>query len=147
MAGAAPHDDRIGPERRPGAQPGDSALPEHSHAAPGDDPQPSSEHREHAGAPAAPSRSAGDALIRRARTEALLEGIPLPATKSDLGHHLHSAGGREAARAVKALPSRRYSTIDEVGEALVPVQPAWPRPRRVPRAESDLPPGGEHYGV
>jgi hypothetical protein len=34
-----------------------------------------------------------------------------------------------------------------VGEALAPVQPDWPRERRVPKAESDLPPGGPAYGV
>ncbi|HEU4657681.1 MAG TPA: DUF2795 domain-containing protein [Capillimicrobium sp.] len=91
------------------------------------------------------SRVAGDALVSRARTEALLEGVPLPATKRDLERHLERAGGREAARAVRDLPDRRYATIDEVGEALAPVQPSWAAPRRVPGPESDLPPGGAGY--
>lgn len=81
----------------------------------------------------------------RARIEALLDGVPLPATKRDLTKHLRRFGSEGDARALDALPDRRYGSIDEVGETLEPVQPDRSRPRRVPKPESDLPPGGEAY--
>lgn len=83
----------------------------------------------------------------RAYLEALLEGVPLPATRSDLVTYARRHGDRRAATLLKALPERRYDWLDEVGEALEPVQPKWPRERRVPRAESGLPPGGPAYGI
>jgi hypothetical protein len=82
----------------------------------------------------------------RAYIESLLEGVPLPATKQDLVKHAKREAGRSASKLLKNLRSQRYATIDEVGEALEPVQPRWPRERRVPKAESDLPPGGPAYG-
>jgi Protein of unknown function (DUF2795) len=82
----------------------------------------------------------------RAYIESLLEGVPLPATKKDLVKHAKREGGRGAGKLLKGLPSQRYSMLDEVGEALAPVQPLWPRERRVPKPESDLPPGGPAYG-
>lgn len=85
--------------------------------------------------------------LGRAYLESLLEGVPLPATKDVLLEHAKRAAGEGAVKALKQLPSRRYSTLDEVGEALEPVQPEWPRQRRVPKAESDLPPGGPAYGM
>jgi hypothetical protein len=81
----------------------------------------------------------------RAHLEALLEGVPLPATRDDLLRHAQREGGRDAVVALAHLPRRRYSTLDEVGEAIAPVQPSRDRPRRVPRVESDLPPGGDRY--
>jgi hypothetical protein len=80
-----------------------------------------------------------------ARLQALLEGVPLPATKQEL-----IAYGRreeaEAASMLELLPDREYRSVDEVGEALVPVQPAWPEPQaELPREESDKPPGGDAY--
>jgi hypothetical protein len=84
--------------------------------------------------------------LNRAALEALLEGVPLPATRKDLIRYARRADEAEAAAALHRLPDRRFSTLDEVGETLQPVQPAWPRERRVPRPESDLPPGGELYG-
>lgn len=81
----------------------------------------------------------------RAELEALLEGVALPATRSDIERYLRRYGGASAVRLVKDLPRGRYSAIDEVGEALVPVQPERPRAPRVPRPESDAPPGGDSY--
>ena len=78
--------------------------------------------------------------------EQVLEGVPLPARRSDLVKHAKSEGERGVAKALKSLPGRRYSSIDEVGEALEPVQPKRPRKPSVPQAESDLPPGGADYG-
>lgn len=83
----------------------------------------------------------------RAYLEVLLEGVPLPATRSDLVKHAKRDGSRDDAKALKRLPERRYGSIDEVGEQLLAVQPAWSQTHRVPRPESDLPPGGPHYGV
>lgn len=83
----------------------------------------------------------------RAYLEALLEGVPLPATKQDLIQHTRRDGSKAAAKALKGLPAQRYASLEEVGEQLAPVQPAWPQSHRVPRPESDLPPGGAHYGA
>jgi hypothetical protein len=84
---------------------------------------------------------------QRAQLEALLEGVSLPATKKDLAKHLKAYGGKREAASLKRLPSRRYATIDEVGEALQPVQPDRSQGRKTPRPESDLPPGGDSYGL
>jgi Protein of unknown function (DUF2795) len=86
-------------------------------------------------------------MPRRAYIESLLEGVPLPAAKSVLVEYAKREGDRDAAKLLKSLRSRVYSTLDEVGEALEPVQPRWPRERRVPKPESDLPPGGPAYGI
>jgi hypothetical protein len=84
---------------------------------------------------------------KRASLEALLEGVPLPATRSDLITYARREGGRGSARILRRLPSQRYASLDEVGEALEPVQPRRVPERRVPRAESGLPPGGSSYGI
>lgn len=83
----------------------------------------------------------------RAYLEALLEGVPLPATRSDLITYAKRHHDRHAAELLRSLPERRYDWLDQVGEALAPVQPKWPHERRVPKAESGLPPGGPGYGV
>jgi Protein of unknown function (DUF2795) len=82
---------------------------------------------------------------RSAELQVLLEGVPLPASKQELVAHArrHDA---EAARFLEPLPDREYRSLDEVGEALAPVQP----PRRkanteLPREESGEPPGGAAY--
>lgn len=83
----------------------------------------------------------------RAYLEALLEGVPLPATKDDLVTYAKRSGENRAVSLLKSLPHGRYEWLDQVGEALSPVQPKWPRERRVPKAESGLPPGGPGYGI
>lgn len=81
--------------------------------------------------------------LNRAYLEALLEGAPLPATKRDLIRHVRHDGARdrgdarEAISTLRHLPSRRYSSLDEVGEALMPVQPKRTPADRLPRSESD----------
>ena len=84
---------------------------------------------------------------RAAEIQVLLEGVPLPAGKAEL---LDYAGREDADAAslalLEALPEREYRTIDEVGEALDPVQPAETRPQpHEPKPESGQPPGGEAY--
>jgi hypothetical protein len=133
-------DQRRPPEEAGGAGPADGANPEFSRGQPLDDPQPSAPGRKHSASPQTHART-------RASIHALLEGVPLPATKADLVAYARREGGRSAAKILRRLPSQRYGTLDEVGEALEPVQPQWPRVRRVPKAESDLPPGGSAYGI
>ena len=80
-----------------------------------------------------------------AELQVLLEGVPLPAHKRELVEYAHSQDG-EAARYLESLPDREYRSLDEVGEALAPVQPPRLQPdAAVPREESDAPPGGENY--
>jgi hypothetical protein len=82
---------------------------------------------------------------RAAELQSILEGVPLPAQKSDL---LAYAGEQDdsAAADLQQLPEREYSSLDEVGEALAPVQPGWPSPDvHEPRDESGQPPGGDSY--
>jgi hypothetical protein len=124
-------------------QSADADSPEHSHGGPLDEPQPSTRSTPAEGEPGQGPRD----LRRRAYIEALLEGVPLPATKKDLARYAKEAGDKEAAATLRRrLPSRRFSSLDEVGEALAPVQPSWPRERHVPKPESDVPPGGQAYG-
>jgi hypothetical protein len=77
--------------------------------------------------------------------QVVLEGVALPATKAELVDYARSEDP-DAAQLLDALPDREYRSLDEVGEALAPVQPPRSQPRlAVPREESDLPPGGGDY--
>jgi hypothetical protein len=86
-------------------------------------------------------------LSRVAELQVVLEGMPLPAGRSDL----LSYAARQGATPLQIgllhrLPEREFGTIDEVAETLVRVQP--PRDREVPhrpREESGAPPGGDAY--
>lgn len=84
---------------------------------------------------------------RVAEIQVLLEGVPLPAGKAELLDHARREHADAASLALlEALPEREYGTIDEVGEALHPVQPAETKPQpHEPRPESGLLPGGEAY--
>jgi hypothetical protein len=82
---------------------------------------------------------------RATELQALLEGVPLPAHKRQLVAYARSQD-KGMAEELVSLPDREYRSLDEVGEALAPVQP--PRPQldaAVPREESHAPPGGENY--
>jgi hypothetical protein len=80
-----------------------------------------------------------------AELQVLLEGVALPAHKRELVEYA-SSQDRAAARHLESLPDREYRSLDEVGEALAPVQPPRSQPvAAVPREESDAPPGGEDY--
>jgi hypothetical protein len=81
-----------------------------------------------------------------AELQVLLEGIPLPASKRELMAYARAQGGSELARLLERLPERKYRSLDEVGEELVPVQPDRSRSLpHEPRAESGSPPGGQAY--
>ena len=82
---------------------------------------------------------------RAAELQVVLEGVALPASKRQLveyGRH----EDEHAARDLAALPDREYGSLDDVGEALVAVQP---RPARrdveLAREESGSTPGGDDY--
>jgi hypothetical protein len=82
-----------------------------------------------------------------ATLEALLEGVALPADKRALVRYARaqSADGKLLSL-LDRLPDGEYGSLDEVGEALVPVQPSWRKPQAdVPKAESGEPPGRSAY--
>jgi hypothetical protein len=82
---------------------------------------------------------------RAAELQVLLEGVSLPAQKQELLAYARSQD-ESAAEQLAWLPDREYRSLDEVGEALAPVQPRRPQlDAAVPREESDAPPGGEDY--
>jgi len=84
-------------------------------------------------------------LQRSAVVQVVLEGVALPATKAELLDYARTHDG-DAARTLESLPDREYRSLDEVGEALAPVQPPRDTPRaELPREESDAPPGGDAY--
>lgn len=91
--------------------------------------------------------AASAALRRAALVQALLEGVELPAEKPALVAYARAQGDDPGAvSAVEALPERRYASLDEVGEAIAPVQPSRRTASpRLPRPESGLPPGGDDY--
>jgi hypothetical protein len=82
-----------------------------------------------------------------AELQVLLEGVALPAPRQELLDHARreDAGPAELAL-LEGLPEREYSSLDEVGEALLPVQPSR-KPERLghPKPESGQPPGGSAY--
>ena len=82
-----------------------------------------------------------------AAVQSLLEGVPLPATRSELIEYARRQPGGEAfARELERIPEREYRALDEVGEALAPVQPQWRREQpEAPEPESGEPPGGDAY--
>jgi hypothetical protein len=84
---------------------------------------------------------------RAALLQALLEGVPLPASREELIEYLARQEGGYAFRPeLERLPDREYGALDEVGEALAPVQPSWDGAQpHEPKAESGLPPGGDAY--
>jgi uncharacterized protein DUF2795 len=82
---------------------------------------------------------------RAAELQVVLEGVPLPAKKQQLIEYARTQD-ESAVSDLQGLPEREYSSLDEVGEALAPVQPEWPEPDvQKPRDESGQPPGGDSY--
>jgi hypothetical protein len=82
---------------------------------------------------------------RAAELQVVLEGVALPAKKQQL---LDYARTQDAAAVsdLEALPDREYSSLDEVGEALAPVQPSRAQSLlQHAHEESGDPPGGGSY--
>jgi hypothetical protein len=86
-------------------------------------------------------------IARAAQLQVLLEGVPLPAEKAELLEYaVRQRAEPQAIADLRKIPDQRYESLDEVGEALVRVQPpdsdgAAPAPHE----ESGDPPGGEAY--
>jgi uncharacterized protein DUF2795 len=85
--------------------------------------------------------------VNRAELEVLLEGVALPASRDELVDYAAAQDdGNEPVAALRGLPEREYRSLDEVGEALSPVQPRRrEQPAAPPRAESGDPPGHDRY--
>jgi hypothetical protein len=82
---------------------------------------------------------------KAAELQVALEGVPLPASKDELLEYAREQDA-DAARELESLPDRDYKSLDEVGEALAPVQPERGEPAiQMPHEESGLLPGGEAY--
>jgi hypothetical protein len=79
-----------------------------------------------------------------ARIQAVLEGVGLPAPKQKLVEYAR-AQDPAAVALLERIPDREYRSLDEVGEAIAPVQPQSPPDAELPREESDEPPGGDAY--
>src|SRR5436190_5005555 len=78
--------------------------------------------------------------------QTLLEGAPLPAKKHDLIRYAQEQGESMPWNLLDRLTDREYRTLDEVGEALAPVQVRDSNADTpLPHAESGLPPGAEDY--
>jgi len=84
---------------------------------------------------------------RAALLQALLEGVALPASREELIDYLaRQDGGYELRMEIARLQDREYAALDEVGEALAPVQPSRDGSRpQGPEPASGLPPGGDAY--
>ncbi len=80
-----------------------------------------------------------------AALQVLLEGVALPASKAELIEYAREQDGGRAVALLERLPDREYRRLDDVGEALAPVQPSSEDRDAVPHAESDLPPGRGDY--
>ena len=82
-----------------------------------------------------------------AELKTVLQGVSLPAGKSDLLEYAVRQRAEPAQLdALQSLPERQFESLDEVVEELVRVQP--PREDPVPHQpdeESGLPPGGDDY--
>lgn len=85
--------------------------------------------------------------MNRAEIEVVLEGIALPAQRSELVSYAAAQGAPgDVIEALAGLPDREFGSLDEVGETLDPVQPQRGQPvAPPPREESGAPPGGERY--
>jgi hypothetical protein len=81
---------------------------------------------------------------RAARIQAVLEGLPLPATRSQLLEYARHEDP-EIVRDLEGLPDEEFDRLDAVGQLLTLV-PTAPQPENsVPRPESGKPPGGDDY--
>jgi hypothetical protein len=81
-----------------------------------------------------------------AELQVLLEGVRLPAGKRELLDYAYAQDGHRLTSLLRQLPEREFRSLDEVAEALRPVQPGWTQPdRHKPKPESGRPPGGAAY--
>jgi hypothetical protein len=81
---------------------------------------------------------------RATEIQAVLEGIPLPATRSSLIEYARSQDATVADDLAR-LPDGAYDRLDLVGDRLLGRAPVPEALVRRPRAESGEPPGGPDY--
>jgi len=82
-----------------------------------------------------------------AELQVLLEGVPLPAEKARLLEYAVQQRAEPALlAALRVLPEREYTSLDEVGEELMRFQPEHTDGRAPqPKEQSGAPPGGDAY--
>jgi uncharacterized protein DUF2795 len=82
-----------------------------------------------------------------AELQVLLEGVALPAGRSELLAYAAQQGAAPTQIGLlHRLPERQFDSIDEVAETLLRVQPTpQPEAPQQPREESGDPPGGDAY--
>lgn len=82
---------------------------------------------------------------RASFVQAVLEGVPLPATRKQLLEYAH-AQDPSIVDDLRGLPDEEFDRLDAVGGALT-MQPSAPKPpvHALPRPESGKPPGGDDY--
>jgi hypothetical protein len=77
--------------------------------------------------------------------QALLEGVPLPATRLMLVEYAAAEDADAAQLLAQRLPEQEFDRIDLVGELLLGAVTAPPSPTPLPVPESGTPPGGDDY--
>lgn len=81
---------------------------------------------------------------RACEIQAVLEGVPLPATRSQLLEYARAQDGSVVAE-LEGLPDAQFDRLDAVAELLT-MRPSAPKPEQgLPRPESGKPPGGPDY--
>jgi hypothetical protein len=82
---------------------------------------------------------------RAAEIQVALEGVTLPASRDELVRYAQSQDPSLVGELLSLLPDRTYEALDDVGEALAPVQLSRRSEERPPKPESGEPPGGADY--
>ena len=78
--------------------------------------------------------------------EAVLAGVPLPATKDALLEYAVQRHAEPALiSALRSLPERTFESLDAVAEEAAQVRPDRRGGSPEPREESGAPPGGDDY--
>lgn len=82
-----------------------------------------------------------------AKAQVVLEGIPLPVRKEIVVEYAERQDAPEdVLEALRAIPNIQYMRIDDIGEAIQAVQPAFAPPDvHTPQVESGDVPGGSAY--
>ena len=82
---------------------------------------------------------------RASEIQAVLEGVPLPAKKTQLLEYARAQAPSVVAD-LEGLPDGEFDRLDRVGQLLT-MQPSAPKPPEhgLPRPESGKPPGGDDY--
>jgi hypothetical protein len=81
---------------------------------------------------------------RSAEIQAVLEGVPLPARKSELVSYMREQDASFVSD-LEGLADEEFRSLDDVGRLLTLVPTARQPDQSVPRAESGKPPGGDDY--